>query len=287
MYMAVQKSSNVYMAQVVDRVIGSLGNDWYRKQLVEIFGFGEKTGIELPAEAVGLVPTPGKCYPNGALEWSLPTPYSLSIGYNLLATSLQMLRAYAVFANGGYLPQPTLVRRVVAGNRVLLDNEKAPNSFPRVLDEALAKEVVRAMKFSTKPGGTGHLADVNGYTEAGKTGTAEKIIGGVYSKQKHISSFIGFAPAPLKEGNPARLVLIVSIDEPQVKITEGGAKNHMGGRCAAPVFKGIVERTLEYLGVTPDDPYGYPAGDPRYIAEKADWIKEVRELKLLYEQWNK
>jgi cell division protein FtsI (penicillin-binding protein 3) len=286
MYMALQKSSNVYMAQIIDRVINGLGNEWYRRQLVETFGFGEKTGIELPAEGVGLVPTPGKCHPSGALEWSLPTPYSLSIGYNLLATSMQMLRAYAVFANGGYLPQPTLVRKIVARDKVLFDHENAKKAFPKVLDSDLTKEVVTCMKFSTKPGGSGALADVHGYTEAGKTGTAEKIIDGVYSKQTHISSFIGFAPASY-EGNPPRFVLIVTIDEPKVMLLEGGGKNHMGGRCAAPIFKEIAKRTLEYLGVAPDDPYGYPVGDPRYDPDKADWMREVRELKVLYDKWNK
>ncbi len=287
LYMAVQKSSNVYMAQIVDRVINTLGNDWYRKQLVETFGFGAKTGIELPAEAVGIVPTPGKKHPNGALEWSTPTPYSLSIGYNLLATSLQMLRAYAVFANGGYLVQPSLVRKIVLGESLIYDSSKTKEKRKRVLEPFIVKEVVKAMKFTTKPGGTGALADITGYTEAGKTGTAEKIINGAYSKKLHISSFVGFAPAPCEEKGCARLVLIVSIDEPAAMLTESGAKNQMGGRCAAPVFKEIAKRTLEYLGITPDDPCGYPPGDPRYDAEKADWAKEVRELKILYDQWNK
>lgn len=287
MYMAVQKSSNIYMAQIVDRVVNTLGNDWYRRELVNTFGFGEKSGIELPAEAVGIVPTPGKKHANGALEWSTPTPYSLSIGYNLLATSMQMLRAYAVFANGGYLVQPTLVRKIVAGDTLLYDSAKKREKPKRVLDASLVRDVVRGMKFTTKTGGTGHLADVNGYTEAGKTGTAEKLIAGAYSKKRHISSFVGFAPASLEEGACARLVLIVSIDEAAAITTESGAKNYMGGRCAAPIFKEIAKRTLEYLGVTPDDPYGYPPGDPRYDPEKADWVKEVKELKILYDQWNK
>jgi cell division protein FtsI (penicillin-binding protein 3) len=285
-YMAIQKSSNVYMAQIVDRIIPALGSEWYRTQLVETFGFGKKTGIELPAEAVGLVPKPGKCYPNGVLEWSTPTPYSLSIGYNLLSTSMQILRAYAVFANGGYLPQPTLVKKVISGDAILFEHDKLIQKFPRVLDEKIVKEVVKAMKFTTKPGGTGCLADVNGFSEAGKTGTAEKIIGGIYSKQKHISSFIGFAPASMDQGIPAQFVLIVSIDEPKFMILENGGKNHMGGRCAAPIFHEIARRTLEYLGVAPDDPYGYPIGDPRSDLEKADWMKEVNTLKILYEQWN-
>lgn len=294
MNMALQKSSNVYMAQIIDRVVNILGNDWYRATLVNTFGFGEKTGIELPGEAVGLMPTPGKTHPNGTLEWSLPTPYSLAMGHNILATSLQMLRAYAVFANGGKLIQPTLVKKVVhttpEGNEeVLLDNlsKERLNSFPQVLSKESIKEIVKAMKFVTKPGGTARLAEINGYTEAGKTGTAEKIVAGAYSKQHYVSSFIGFTPANLDSYPTTRFILIVSIDEPEYRILEGGIKAHHGGRCAAPVFREISRRTLEYLGVEPDDPYGYPAGDPRYNADLADWMKEVRDLKLLYEQWNK
>lgn len=279
MNMAIQKSSNVYMAQVIDRVINQMGNGWYRSALVERFGFEKKTGIELPGEASGVVPRPGFLHPNGALEWSLPTPYSLAIGYNILATSLQMARAYSVFANGGYLIEPTLVRKIMKNGEVIL--EHLPKKV-RVLDPEIIELVTGAMKFSTQVGGTGRLASISGYTEAGKTGTAEKIVGGVYSKQRYISSFIGFTPAA-----GARFVLIVTIDEPKPIRLEGGVKNYMGGRCAAPVFAAIAKRTLEYLGEPRDDPHGYPPGDPRYDPEKADWMKEVRDLKILYEQWNK
>src|SRR5262249_28962667 len=97
----------------------------------------------------------------------------------------------------------------------------------------------------------------------------------------------GFAPASLDDNNPARFVLIVSIDEPEAKILDSGAKNQMGGRCAAPVFEKIAQRTLAYLGIVPDDPFGYPNGDPRYHPDKADWIKETKELDQLYQQWNR
>lgn len=284
--MALQKSSNVYMAQVVDRVVSQMGSQWYHDALINLFGFETKTQLELPAEAIGMVPQPGKCYPNGVLQWSLPTPYSLSIGYNLLATSLQMVRAYAVFASGGYLPKLTLVKKIMKNDQVIYDGAERP-PFPKVLSDEIVETVVRGMKFSTKPGGTGRLADVSGYTEAGKTGTAEKIVKGAYSKQKYISSFVGFAPAQLeKSGTKTRFVLIVTLDEPEPIRLEGGLKNYVGGRCAAPVFREIVSRTLEYLGVAPDDPFGYPPGDPRYNPEKADWIPEVKQLQALYEKWN-
>lgn len=281
MYMAIQKSSNVYMAQIIERVINTMGDDWYRNALIQTFGFETKTEIQIPAETCGAVPKRGRIHPNGHPEWSLSTPYSLAMGYNILATSLQMLRAYAVFANGGYLVKPTLVKRVIKNEEIIFDNSLEMNK-KRVLDSKIVAEVVNAMKFTTKPGGTGYLATIDGYTEAGKTGTAEKIVDGVYSKQHYISSFIGFTPV----SSPC-FVLAITIDEPTPTRLADGSKAYTGGKCAAPVFAAIAKRTLEYLGVPPDDPYGYKPPDKRFDPEKADWIKEMRELKFLYEQWNR
>ena len=289
MNQAIWKSSNIYMARLVQRIIDQLGEKWYRNALQEICGFGMKTGIELPSETIGMVPTPGKLHPNGKMEWSVPTPFSISFGHNILVSSVQMLKAYAVLANGGYDVRPTLVRKVVRQTRegtqeVILDNTLSDRvqNFRRLLEPEIVEEVVRAMKFVTKPGGSASKADIYGYTEAGKTATSEKIVNGAYSKKCNISTFIGFAP--VKE---AQFVLLVAIDEPEFKYIPGVGKNQLGGNCAAPAFREIGLRTLHYLGVEPDDPYGYPVGDPRRDADKADWIKETQRLKELYEQWNK
>ncbi|MBS0623149.1 MAG: penicillin-binding protein 2 [Verrucomicrobia bacterium] len=288
MAMAIQKSSNVYMAQLADRIVQQLGDNWYRQMLIECFGFGTLTHLEMPAEAMGLVPSKERFHPNGAPEWSLPTPYSLSIGYNLLATGMQMVRAYAVFANGGYLVQPTLIRQVIHhhldGREEILIDHTCPGPFPRVLDPEIAQTVLEATKYTTKVGGTGHLAAVPGYTEAGKTGSAEKIIGGQYAHKTHISSFIGVSPARPDASNP--LVLLISIDEPKPILQENGVKGYLGGRCAAPVFCAIMQRALLCLGVPQDDPFGYPTKDPRYDPDKADWVREVNELKRLFGEWN-
>jgi cell division protein FtsI (penicillin-binding protein 3) len=288
MYLALQKSSNIYMARLVQRIIESLGEKWYRNALQEIFGFGVKTGIELPAESPGMLPTPGKLHPNGKMEWSTPTPFSIAFGHNILVSSLQMLCSYGVLANGGYEVRPTLVRKVVRKKRdgseeVLLDNCSAERvqSFRRLLEPEIIEEVVKAMKAVTKPGGSASKADIYGYTEAGKTATSEKIVGGTYSKRDHISTFIGFAPVK----NP-RFVLLIAMDEPEFKYIPGIGKNQVGGNCCAPAFREIGFRTLQYLGVEPDDPYGYPVGDPRRDETKADWIKEIKALQELYQQWN-
>ena len=82
------------------------------------------------------------------------------------------------------------------------------------------------------------------------------------------------------------LVLMIVIDEPEYKYIPGVGGNQYGGNCAAPAFREIGLRALQYLGVEPDDPYGYPVGDPRRNEEKADWTKEVKALGDLYRQWN-
>lgn len=288
MTLALQKSSNIYMARLVQRIVDTLGEKWYRNALQEIFGFGIKTGIELPSESPGVLPTPGKLHPNGKMEWSTPTPFSIAFGHNILVNSLQMLRSYAVIANGGYEVRPTLVRKVVRQKRdgaseVLVDNtgpERVKESR-RLLEPGIVEEVVKCMKYVTKPGGTASKGDIYGYTEAGKTATSEKIVGGTYSKKDHISTFIGFAPA-----KDPRFVLLIAVDEPEFKYIPGVGKNQHGGNCCAPAFREIGLRTLQYLGVEPDDPYGYPVGDPRRDESKADWIKETKALKELYKQWN-
>jgi len=287
MEMSIQKSSNIYMARMIQRVIDALGNEWYRNALQE-FGFGVKTGVELSSETIGLLPTPGKKHPNGALEWSVPTPFSIAFGHNLLVNSLQMLRSYAILCNGGFDVQPTLIKKIIStkadgAQDVLLDNtspEKISN-YKRILDPGISSEVVRIMKYTTKPGGSAYRADIYGYTEGGKTGTTEKIVNGVYSKKDHISTFIGFAPA-----KDPRFVLLIAIDEPEHKYIPGYGKNHMGGGCAAPVFAEIGTRALQYLGVDPDDPYGYPVGDPRRDPDKADWVRESEALQKKYLEWN-
>ncbi len=289
MDMAMQKSSNIYMARLAERIIARLGNEWYRQQLQQIFGLGEKTLIELPAESPGVLPTPGKTHPNGALEWSISTPFSLAIGHNIQVTSVQLLRAYAVLANGGYLVKPTLIRKIIKRDKrgvehILIDytEEKRLEQFPHVLEKNIVEKVVRSMRYVTKPGGTAIKADIPGYTEAGKTSTPKKIVNGMYSETLYCPAFVGFAPAT----HPI-FVLIVTIDEPEYGYIPGIGKNHHGGNCTAGVFREIAKRSLEYLGIPPDDPYGHPYGDPRRDAQRIIWMSEMRQLQEIYDKWNK
>ncbi len=276
MYMGLQKSSNVYMGKLVQRIIEQLGDEWYRSALKEIFGFGEKTGIELPGESSGLVPTPGRKHPNGTLEWSKATPYSLAMGHNLLANGMQMMRGYAIFANGGYDVHPTLIRKIVKKNaagqdEILVDHTKYDDvtKRKRFLEPAIIEEVIKAMRYTAMPGGSVVRAAIPGYSTAGKTGSSEKVVNGVYSKKNHISTLIGFAPV-----SDPKFVLMIVIDEPEWKYVPGVGKNHLGSGCCSIAFREIGLRTLKYLGVTPDDP------------DKKVWKEETAKLKQLYDTWN-
>lgn len=271
MNMAIQKSSNIYMAQLADRIIQRLGHDWYEEQL-KLFGFGRKSGIELPGEAAGLVPSPKRYYSNGASEWSLATPTSLSMGYNLLVTSVQMVKAYAMLANGGYEVHPTLVKKIKdpSGNEITL---RSSDCSKQVLPQSILTNVLNAMRFTMYPGGTGTRASSKLYSSAGKTGTSEKLVNGRYDKRRHIASFIGITPI-YSEQEALPLVILVSIDDPGHFIREDGTKNYMGGRCAAPVFGRIADRVLAYLGAEQDK-------------QKYNYQKEVKDLKQLYDSWNR
>ncbi len=288
MSMAMQKSSNIYMARLAEKIVATLGSHWYRTVLQERFGFGKKTDIEFPAETPGVLPMIGKLHPNGALEWSTSTPFSLAMGYNLQVNAIQLLRAYSVLANGGYLVRPTFVRKIVGQDqngkeRVILDNttQDRIHSFPKVINKEIVQEVVKAMKYATKPGGSAAKAEIYGFTEAGKTSTTKKIVNGIYV-DTYRASFVGFVPV----SDPA-FVLFVMMDEPSYGYVPGIGKTHHGGTSTAPVFSKIAKRSLAYLGIPPDDPYGYPRGDPRADRSKADWMEESKALQQLYEDWNK
>jgi cell division protein FtsI (penicillin-binding protein 3) len=206
------------------------------------FGFGAKTGIELPGEEVGLLRPPS--------DWSRLSIGAISIGHEIGVTPIQMLRAAAVLANGGYLVQPRLVDRVQTA-----EGDPVYRS-PVVRTRILKPQTVRKMKLGLAMAvddGTGQSARLDGYSSGGKTGTAQKYVDGRLAQEKYVASFVGFAP--LEE---ARLAAIVVIDEP-----EG---SYYGGQVAAPAFAQIMERSLVYLNVPHDRLSSVP---PASLAEAA------------------
>ncbi len=188
------------------------------------FGFGRPTGIDLPSESAGIV------WP---LEsWLELSPAYISFGQGISVTALQLTNAFAAIANGGRLMKPYIVESIGEGDR----------RKPQVVGWPIAPSSVRqvrSMLESVVLEGTAKAAVLEGYRAAGKTGTAQKVVGRRYAADKYIASFVGFAPV-----NDPALVCAVILDEPWPR--------YHGGEVAAPVFKRIVDQILLYLGVPSD-----------------------------------
>ncbi|MBT8421132.1 MAG: penicillin-binding protein 2 [Gammaproteobacteria bacterium] len=213
----IKKSSNVGASQ--------LALSTAKDAMWELFfnvGFGEITTSGFPGEVPGLLPH--------FSEWSEIHQVTLSFGYGLSVTPLQLAKAYAVIASGG------LHRNIrIQSTEELLLEEK------RVLPADVALQIRQMLESVTDSDGTGKRARVNGYRVAGKTGTIRKSVAGGYSHNRYISAFSGFAPV-----SDPRLVVVVTIDEPS-------AGKYYGGEVAAPIFSEIMSGSLRLLGVPPDE----------------------------------
>ena len=195
------------------------------------FGFGRLSGYPLEGEIAGVL--------HPVREWDSLTISRLPIGYAVSATQLQIHYAMSVIANKGVLMSPQLVRRVFDDNGVTIASFR-PRTRHRTLSVATAKDVAQLLINTVSPEGTAQLASIPNYEIAGKTGTTKKIINGRYSSQHHVTSFVGFFPA----SNP-RLVISVIVDDPQSSIPV------YGGNVAAPVFKNVAKRLIQYLDIQP------------------------------------
>lgn len=281
--LALQKSSNVYMARLAHEIVRRLGPKWYRDQWAAL-GFGELTGIEIAGESPGLLPSLTAHHPSGRPQWSQPTPASLSLGHSMQLNALQVLRAYCALANGGVLIRPRLVKKITFHSQCKeMSRSELPSAdCPQVLPETTSQRILKAMGFVTSRGGTGALAAIPGYTSGGKTGTAEKVIVGRYDKRRYFSTFVGIAPL----ASP-RFVLLVSLDEPSWGYREGIGINHRAGVCAAPIFGKIAAQTLQYLSVPCDQPHTLCKGDARYRdCQSSDEEGQLAQLRSLDKQWN-
>jgi len=197
-------------------------NDWVRR-----FGFGVRTGIELPGEETGLV-LPLSHY-SGSSMGNLP------IGQGQLVTPLQMASAYAAIANGGILRPPRIIGSVG-------DRPQPQAAGRRVISAATAAELRRMLEGVLAPGGTASQVSIPGYQLAGKTGTANKVepATGQYSETAYVVSFLGFAPA-----SDPKLLCAVIVDEPH------SGSGVFGGTVAAPAVGQIMSFALPYLGIPP------------------------------------
>ncbi|MBK9768461.1 MAG: penicillin-binding protein 2 [Chloracidobacterium sp.] len=223
---ALAHSSNVCAIKTGLRV----GKDDFYSMLQQM-GFGARTGVELPAETAGIVRSPEK--------WNGDSLASMSIGYEIGVTALQMASAFATIANDGVRIQPRLIKEIRKPGQTPIAGNKAEGV--RVVSVETARNL-RTMLRQVVLTGTGRRAQLNGYTSAGKTGTAWKFdpVSKRVDSSKYISSFIGMAPAD----NP-EIVIAVVIDEPK-----GGPRD--GGQVAAPVFAKIAEQLLPEMNVKQD-----------------------------------
>ncbi|MGH2745972.1 MAG: peptidoglycan D,D-transpeptidase FtsI family protein [Thermoleophilaceae bacterium] len=206
------RSSNVGTVMIGLKLGNERFDRWVRR-----FGFSKPTGVDLPGEDRGIV--------LDVEDYSGSSIGNMPIGQGISVTPIQMASAFTAIANGGVKRRPY----IVAG-------DGAPGK--RVLSRRTAEQVSRMLEGVLAAGGTAAEASVQGYTLAGKTGTAEKAENGTYSKTDFVASFIGYAPAR----NP-RLLVSVMVDEPRGDI--------YGGTVAAPAFERIMEFALPYLKIPP------------------------------------
>jgi cell division protein FtsI (penicillin-binding protein 3) len=197
-------------------------------------GFGKITNIDLPGEERGTA--------RPASRWTKSSIGSIAMGQEVTVTPLQIVRMVSVVANGGILYQPYIVKKVQDPQNGIL-SEAEPHG-ERVMSAETAAKLQDILE-SVVTEGTATAGKLEGYTAAGKTGTAQKVENGHYSQTKVVASFAGFAPAT----NPV-VSVIVMVDEPV------GA--HHGGDVAAPVFKRVAEQVLRYMAVPPDVPLYAP-----------------------------
>jgi len=209
-----KESSNVGAIQVAQRLGGPKLDEYIRR-----FGFGDVTGVDLWGEDPGTVPA--------YEDWSGSSIGNIPIGQGLTVTPLQLVSGYAAIANGG--------RRITP--HVTQGSPAAPG--PRVISEETSA-IVRTMLQGVVDEGSGHYAQIPGYTVAGKTGTSQKVDPetGTYG-DKYVASFIGFAPASDPE-----YVTLIAVDEPET--------SYWGEVVAVPSFREVMSFTLGYFNVPPD-----------------------------------
>jgi len=223
-------SSNIGTVKIAERLTPDVFYDYIRR-----FGFGRRTWIDLPGEHAGQV--------NPPRQWSTFSQDSMALGQEMTVTPIQLIRAFAAIANGGWLVQPRVVAYVEKdGQR----HEEVPGPRQHILSQQTTDRLTSILS-SVVTYGTGQEAAIEGYTVAGKTGTAQKVdpVRGGYSRDRVLASFVGYVPA-----EDPQIVVLVMVDEPQ----------HMrwGGTAAAPVFQQVAQQAMHYLQVSPSQMYDLP-----------------------------
>ncbi|WP_034279908.1 peptidoglycan D,D-transpeptidase FtsI family protein [Alkanindiges illinoisensis] len=217
------KSSNVGIAKVALSLPYSTMPTFFKR-----LGYGQRTAVHFPGEAAGLI-LPSKL-------WNVSEVATMSYGYSLNATALQVAHAYATLANNG-VAHPLTLKKL----------DKVP-AGEQLIDPKITQEVLSMMEGVIQPGGTATRAAIPGYRVAGKTGTARKLVNGRYSTTEYRALFAGIAPV----SNP-RIAMVVVVENPVTKY---------GGLAAAPVFSKVMQETLRLLNVPLDRALDLPKLSP-------------------------
>ncbi|MBI4717217.1 MAG: penicillin-binding protein 2 [Planctomycetes bacterium] len=227
----ITKSSNIGMTIVGERMGKHALHDTLRR-----FGFGTRAGIECPGEDAGLV------YP--VRHWSSLTAQSVSFGYEVTMTPLQLAAAFSAIVNDGVLIKPRVVKQLLGPEGDVLAAFDSPTVVRRSVSSSVARYLADEVLVSVVEEGTGHEAKIEGYRVLGKTGTAKltyKDRKG-YEPRAYLSTFIGAAPARAPE-----VVVLVMIRRPNPDI------GYYGGTVSAPSVRRILAETLAYLQVPPEE----------------------------------
>ncbi len=226
----IAKSSNLGTIVAAEQMSDSVFYSYLRK-----FGFGSRSGIDLPQESVGIV--------SPVRDWTKAKHATTSFGQGISVNSVQMVRAVGTIANGGVMCTPRIVDSVTKGDGTVVKSEAGESR--RVVSREAAAEVTRMMEAVTADDGTAPAAQIEGYRVAGKTGTADKPrpTGGYYGN-KVVSTFASVFPA----SNP-QYVLVLSLDEPS-SIGAGG-ESRAAGTTSVPVAAEVIRRVAPLLGLRP------------------------------------
>jgi cell division protein FtsI/penicillin-binding protein 2 len=224
------KSSNIGAAKMAV----TLGDQKFY-EYIRRFGFGERTGVELPGEIPGLIRSPS--------SWSKISITRIPMGHEIAVTPLQMTAAMCAIANGGKLMTPRIVKSITTSDGKTISALK-PIALRQVIAPQTATQIGSALRGVVSDRGTAAAAAVPGFTIAGKTGTAQKVgPHGGYEKGKEVVSFCGYLPAE----NP-RFVGLVVLDDAQTK-----PEQNYGGTVAGPIFSRIAEKAARYLDLEPHE----------------------------------
>jgi cell division protein FtsI (penicillin-binding protein 3) len=252
---ALEQSSNIVFAKLSEKI-----DDFKFYKYARDFGFGIVLGIDFPGEAPGILKRPK--------QFSKTTKKFMAYGYELGATALQMVNAFSTIANGGVMMRPFMVKKIIGPDENVISETKVQR-IRSVLSEMTAKTLTYMLKRVVEYG-TGKEARITGMPIAGKTGTAQQLVNGQYSKQDYTASFVGYFPA-----DAPKVAMIVMLHKPKSSI--------YGGSTSAPIFKKIAQKWITASRIPVEDIERNNAGARQRVQDSAI-VPDLRGLSIDHAQ---